>query len=290
VSIRSTSLPTFLVIGQAKCGTTSVCESLRRHPEIFFSDPKEPHYFTYDDPAKTRAWYESLFRGADTARAVGEGSTSYTRPDVHRECAQRIREAIPEARLVYLVRDPIARLESDWKMRVREGRATWNDINQSIRDNPEAVELGRYWRNISGYLELFPEDQLLIVFLEDLARLPEEGLRPILRHVGVSDDIDATSPERLNAAGSYRRYAPGFAWARHPGVRRLVRSLVPSGVLDRIKSRVSSSWRYEANWDGALLQELQHMYREESRPLLEWCGRSPDVWSFASRASRVNTE
>ncbi len=273
-------LPTFLVIGQAKCGTTSLCQALGHHPGVFFSDPKEPHFFTPDPHRNGWTWYRSLFRDAAPGVAVGEGSTSYTRPDVHRECAERIAEALPDVRLVFLVRDPIARAESDWKMRVREGRARWNDINRSLIDNPQVVELGMYWRNISRYRELFAEEQLLIVFLEDLVATPAATLRRVFRHVGVDEEVEGVTLGEANTARMQRKDGMALKLMRTMGLIRIARAICPRSLTRRVKDGLSSPWRYSANWDPAVLSDLQARYREASRPLLEHCGRSLDFWSY----------
>jgi hypothetical protein len=275
-------LPTFFVIGQAKCGTTSVCEHLRHHPQVFFTDPKETHFLSFEQPELTWEWYTSLFEGAEDAVAVGEGSTSYTRPDIYRTCAESILQYVPEARLVYMVRDPIARLESDWKMRVREGRADWNDINASIDRNPAVVELGKYWRNISAYRELFSEDQLLILFLEDLSRDADEIYRRIYRHIGVDEWFPSAGDGASNSAEDYRKGSV-LSWARRLGLGEAVRSVLPERMIAPLKAMVSTPYRYEANWDPGRLADLQEMYREASAPLLDHCGRPRDFWSYRAR-------
>ena len=115
-------LPTFIVIGAAKCGTTSICNVLGSHSDVFMSEPKEPHYFSSSPDSKiTHSWYESLFSSADGHIAIGEGSTSYTAPNRISRTARRLAQTIPDCKLIYVVRDPLKRLESDWKMRRREG-------------------------------------------------------------------------------------------------------------------------------------------------------------------------
>ncbi|HSM05001.1 MAG TPA: sulfotransferase [Longimicrobiales bacterium] len=275
-------LPTFFVIGQAKCGTTSVCEHLRHHPQVFFTEPKEPHYFAVELPGRTWEWYQSLLKGSEQAVAVGEGSTSYTRPDIFRKCAEGILGHVPEARLVYLVRDPIARLESDWKMRVREGRADWDDINTSIDNNPAVVELGKYWRNISAYRELFPEEQLLILSLEDLSRDPEESYRRIYRHIGVDEWFPEADDAASNTAEDYRKGGV-LSWARKLGLGDAVRTVLPERMIGPLKALVSTPYRYEANWDPARLADLQALYREASAPLLDHMGKPRDFWSYRAR-------
>jgi hypothetical protein len=99
------------------------------------SIPKEIHYFGRNDPDKTLAWYLSFFQEAVGQNAIGEGSTSYTHPDIIEACAAEIAERIPSCRLIYMVRDPVDRLESDWKMRLREG---WSaaSINEAVQSQP----------------------------------------------------------------------------------------------------------------------------------------------------------
>jgi hypothetical protein len=276
--------PTFIVIGQAKCGTTTICETLRRHPQVFVTEPKEPHFFGFDSPKRNRAWYDGLYEGMGAVRAYGEGSTSYTRPDIYERSARSIHREAPEARLVFLARDPIARLESDWKMRVREGRATWNDINKSLDDNPQVVELGNYWRNLSTYREIFPPEQLLLLFLEDFSRDPEDTMRLIYRHLGV-DEVPriAEETEAVNTASAYRRDGRLMGLARRSGVLSAGRALLPGPLVRTLKSRFSTPYRYEANWDPSRLRDLQAMYTETSEPLLEHCGKPLDFWSYRSR-------
>ena len=111
----SPRFPDFFVVGAPRCGTTAFCKYLARNPQICFSQPKEPHYFTRLDRDPTEAelrrdyldrffWHQD-----DTHRSVGEGSVSYLYlPDV----IERIRRINPEARFIALVRNPLQMLPS----------------------------------------------------------------------------------------------------------------------------------------------------------------------------------
>lgn len=134
-----------MVIGCRKCGTTNLCRLLGDHPDVFMTNPKEPQYFSrLSNFDRDRDWYASLFAGAESYIARGEGSTTYTFPRRIELAAPRIHEAIPDCRLIYIVRHPIRRLESDWKSRVREGRAR-TSINEAVEsdDNLVTFEIGR---------------------------------------------------------------------------------------------------------------------------------------------------
>ena len=190
---KGSLLPNFIVIGAAKCGTTSVCDLLGAHPQVYMSDPKEPCYFSHmDDEVRTRAWYESLFADVHDERAVGEGSTAYTHPDVIETTAARIRADIPDCRLIYMVRHPVRRLESDWRMRLHEGW-TPDSISEAVQQQPTLVSHGLYWQNLSVYRALFSDEQILVVFLEDFMRNPDAELARCFAHIGVDPDV----PERV---------------------------------------------------------------------------------------------
>ena len=103
------TLPTFLVIGSMKCGTTSLHDYLARHPDVFMSAVKEVNFFvlerTWD---KGIDWYRAQFYGRYQVR--GEASQNYTkRHEFEPGVAERIRSLLPNVKLIYIVRDPVAR-------------------------------------------------------------------------------------------------------------------------------------------------------------------------------------
>ena len=131
--------PTFLVIGAAKAGTTSLYELLGAHPEVFLSDPKEPQFFT-ERYARGYGWYESLFADAAGYQAVGEGSTTYSELGIWPQTIDRLAAYVPEARFLYFTRHPLERLESMWiqlpsstKMRHGLSGGALNGISTSMR-------------------------------------------------------------------------------------------------------------------------------------------------------------
>ena len=136
-------LPNFIVIGAAKCGTTSICDLLSSHPDVFMSNPKEPCFFSHmNEDFRTRDWYESLFDAVSGESAVGEGSTAYTHPDVIDATSRQILEAIPDCRLIYMVRHPIRRLESDWRMRRHEGWTSESISEAVMQQGPSKLSRG----------------------------------------------------------------------------------------------------------------------------------------------------
>ena len=161
-------LPTFLVIGAMKAGTTSLWQYLRSHPQVYLPEPKELYFFSDPDRFDLGVdWYRSHFTAATDARAVGEACTNYTKYPRVTGAAARIATVLPEVRLVYLVRDPLSRIRSHYVHAVdRYGER--RPLSIVVRDEPEYLDFSRYRMQIDQYLEHFEPSRLLVVTTDAL--------------------------------------------------------------------------------------------------------------------------
>ena len=206
--MTTTRLPTFLIIGTMKGGTTSLFEYLRIHPEVAMAEDKEVHYFTRGDwetPA-VRQWYEAMFAGprAQRARARGEASPGYSRYPQAPETPERIAALIPDVRLIYLLRHPVQRIVSQYRHKVSLGTET-RPIDEAVVDEHEYVGTSRYACQIERYLEHFDRDQILTLRSEDLREERAETLATVLRFIGVDDRWQAPNLDQdFNAVGGLR--------------------------------------------------------------------------------------
>ncbi len=277
-------LPNFIVIGAAKCGTTSLCELLRNHPEIYFSNPKEPRYFSnkkFADQA-LRKQYEALFSGVTTEIAVGEGTTTYTHPTVSALAAERIAASIADCRIIFMVRHPIRRLESDWRMRCHEGWADV-DINNAIQENWSLVTHSLFWKNFSPYKELFPESQRHIMFLEDFAQDSDAELSKCFAFLGVDKSVKAADADkRRHDSRNYRRDGWLLRRLRHGGALDIARKLAPGLLRQSLKRLFTSEKQYQLSWNRDLHREVVAQIQKDSEEMLRYCGKSADYWDLAA--------
>lgn len=276
-------LPNFIVIGAAKCGTTSICELLGKHNDVFMCNPKEPYFFCreddYDDPA-VKSWYESLFAKASAYTAVGEGSTAYTHPRVSKLTAHRIAEAIPDCKLIFMARHPIKRLESDWRMRRHEGW-TPESINAAVKEQPTLVTHGMYWRNLKEYVNLFPDEQILVVFLEDFARSPQKELLRCFRHLGVDASVlidDIQKPR--NQSASFRKDGAIVSMFRNIRIAGRLKGMLPDDIKDNLKNILMKKQKFEIAWDQDLKQEITCELKKDAEIFLKKFGKPADYWDF----------
>jgi hypothetical protein len=181
------TLPNFVVIGAMKAGTVSLRNYLDEHPDVFIvrGGPfDEPNFFVAEGNwPRGRDWYESLFDGAEGAVAIGECSPSYTWAHVYRDVPERMAHVVPEARLVYVVRDPIARMRSMYMHQISAGRERRRAEVALLDDRYLAPSL--YGFQLAAFLDHFDRSQLLVIASEVLRDRPREALSAVYDHLGV---------------------------------------------------------------------------------------------------------
>lgn len=234
-------LPTFFIIGAAKCGTTSLHEYLDEHPQVAMTTYKECMYFTGDDWEQRLAGYAGLW--AKDAPVRGESSTGYTAWPWHPEVPERVAAKVPDARLIYLVRDPVDRVVSHYAQNVWDGVAvrSWEFFMDNLEDGWNiAVWSSRYATQLERWLEHFGRERLLVLDARELRSDRDATIRQVLEFLEV--DASFTSPrwdEEHNAAASHlvpnalgrALGAAGERLMRRPLTAGLVAREVPAPTL-----------------------------------------------------------
>lgn len=181
----SFALPNLIVIGAMKCGTSSLHHYLSLHPDITMSEQKELNYFAEEHAWKRGlAWYESNFPAGTPIR--GESSPNYTKYPAFKGVPERLHETLPDAKLVYLIRDPIDRLVSHYIDAYSFGRENrlFMEAMADLRDN-HYVNCSKYFMQLSRYLDLYPLERIAILTSEDLKQRRVETLSGVFRFAGV---------------------------------------------------------------------------------------------------------
>ncbi|MGH9890428.1 MAG: sulfotransferase family protein [bacterium] len=221
-------LPNFLLLGAAKAGTTSLYRYVAQHPDIFMSPVKEPGFFIWEGreydvqgarlervrsrPIQDFASYAELFSGAKQERIRGEGSTGYLHtPGV----AERIRQCIPGAKLIAILRDPVDRAYSAFLNARTTGIEPFSDFAQALESEPRRVRnqwigltlyvtVGKYGQQLERYLAVFPPEQLRVYLYEDLAREPLALVQDAFRFLEVDDAFEPDVSGRANVSRAFR--------------------------------------------------------------------------------------
>lgn len=274
-------LPNFLIIGAPKAGTTSLWKYLGDHPQIFVAKSKEVDFFVAErNWSLGRGWYEGHFEGSRGAIAVGEASVNYSRYPRHQGVPGRIARLLPDVRLIYLVRHPIDRMISDYKMHVQQ-RWEKQPIGKALLNNPLYLDCSRYAMQIDPYLEHFPRERFLIVRSEDLKNARAASVRLVYEFLGVDGSTTPASLDReLNPGGEVR--APRSihrALPRIPGYKPLASITPPS--LKRWKRRLTTQELGDKfKLPERIRLELEERLRPDVQRLRAYMGEAFDGWGI----------
>lgn len=280
-------LPNFFVLGAMKGGTTTLNAYLQRHPEVFMSKTKEPHYYSgVTDPVlptvRSAAEYSRLFREAKYARAIGEASASYLWSG---RAADRLAVERPEAKMVIVLRDPISRAHSHYLMSVRNGieQRTFLDALQhdwSLGDLPWGqkhlyVELGQYADQVERYLSRFGRNALFVTTSQELRESPRAVLTSICRFLGVSSDpVDGmlAVPDQYSFGMPRGRLSSGIMSSRL--VRDVSRALLPWSIRQAVMNRVLLRDKSRPEMEQEAVEFLRPLFKDEPARLEAMLGRS----------------
>ncbi len=176
--------PDFIIIGAMKCATSTLHEQLALQPGLFMSRPKEPNFFSDDDVyAKGWDWYRALFQGAEEQALCGESSTHYTKRPTYLRTVDRMSRLLPRLKLIYIMRDPIDRLVSQYLHEYIRGNINVS-IDEAIEQHPELIAYSLYSMQMEPYREAFGPENVLPVFFEHLVSQPQRTLERICRFIG----------------------------------------------------------------------------------------------------------
>lgn len=239
------------ILGAQKAATTSLAYLLDKHPQIAMSSVKEPHFYStaWD---KGRDWYEGLFP-ADFDGVRLDASTSYSmvhcdnkqvpiadQPEGLVKVCERIHAATPDAKFVYIVRDPIERVYSAYWHNVRAGREK-RPFLETVVDNHHYLSPSRYGTQVARYLDLFPRDNFLFLVFEDITGNMASAAQHCAAHFGVSPfDFMVEESSVKNASyqfsgfGRIARQAFGSE-ARFKSAKQLADKVLPHQAIQMIK-------------------------------------------------------
>jgi len=183
-------LPNCIIIGAMKCGTSSLYQYLDLHPQISMSALKEPCFFIKEvNWNKGVEWYKSLFNEASEIR--GEASVEYTCYPLKKGVPERIKNIIPETKILYLVRDPIKRLVSHYYHYKASGYETRSfDVVIRYLKNNEYVFKSMYYMQLEQYLKCFSASNILVIQAEKLRNNKKQTLKNIFKFLNVEENYE----------------------------------------------------------------------------------------------------
>jgi hypothetical protein len=274
--------PNFIVIGSMKSGTTTLCYLLGQHPDVFMAHPKEPEFFCKKEIyARGWDWYQLLFANVKKESAIGEGSTSYTKAPLFSNVPERIVRHLPHARLIYIVRHPLERIESHWMHRIKHGDT--RSFNKMLQQYPNLIDTSRYWHQIQQYRTYFGDDQILVTFFDELKTKPEKVLEQCFSFLGVDHRVKLANPaERLYVTRQFKVESDLLKRAKANTALSVVSRFIPVHLKNLLRERFEIRVDGRPAWDPTRRRWVINEIAEDVRTFLDFYGKPVDYWYLRS--------
>jgi hypothetical protein len=275
------ALPNLIIIGAQKCGTTSLHRYLDLHPDIAMSRKKELHYFSAQQNwSRGEAWYRSCFDPAKTVR--GESSPGYTNYPVFTGVPERMHAVIPDARLIFMVRDPVQRTLSHYRHMVAE-RKEDRSLDEVLEDPGEPyTRRSQYHFQLERYLPYYDIQRILVVQQEKLLADRIGTLASIFAWLGVDHSFRSIRfhYRRHRSVRKRRRTDLGMRLADTPPMRAVARLPDPwRWMIEDVVYRLLSHAVPKPTIAAATLEQLRDRFRDDTDRLRRLTGLTFEGWS-----------
>lgn len=253
--------PNFFIIGAAKAATTYLSALLDLHPEAAIVKGKEVHFFSYDHYYEL-GWseYRKLFGHCRHKKAVGDASTSYSRIRYHPYVVKRLWSHVPDAKIIYMVRHPLKRMESAYVEHLCSSRDhCFTSINEAVRKMPMIIDSSRYWEVYDAYRQLFGESRIKVVWFEEIVANPIPVFMGVCRFLGIDD----SQGPKLDCVPTNSR----------------------QDALSRMAKLGNGDIPVDTVWDEKVRKWVIDQISDDNRRFLAHFGRRSDHWCDLSQTS-----
>ncbi|MGA8148704.1 MAG: sulfotransferase [Gallionellaceae bacterium] len=286
--------PNLFIIGAMKSGTSSLHTYLNDHPDIFMCPRKEPSYFVepkqlreiWPELERKKLWgneerYLALFDGAREEKILGESSTAYTKLNKVTGVAKRIFDFNPEARLIYVMRDPIERTISHyWHSVAHDGE--YRGLLKALRAEPHYTEVSDYALQLKPYLDLFGSDNVMAITMEQMLSEKRRVIADIFDWLGVhSTYVPGNLHQIKNVAPKEMEKASGLGLLyrlRNSQAWELIEGIVPKSAKRWATQRMTSKISKNTDETPAAIDYLRPILQYKVRDLETLLQRDFPEW------------
>ena len=304
IIMKERKLPTFIIAGAARSGTTTLYQLLRKHPDVYMSPVKETNFFVNNligrnGPGDRLAIpdidchilhslrqkggflhvglvtqsniYCALFEDAnDDIYAIGEASPSYLY--YSKTSSERIYEIIPRAKIIILLRNPIERALSNYRLFYMSGREYLEissamceeKIKNRLKDGWEPfwdyLGLGLYARQVEKFLHRFGHDQVRVWLYEDFWKDPQNSFNEICKFIG----IKAIKIEHLRAENSSKNkvWTAKYKIRKVPIIRSMLK-IIPRPIKQFVAEYLDTQLGTRIDMPKNVRERLLEYYKED---------------------------
>ncbi len=274
------ALPNTIVIGAQKCGTSTLHFYLGHHPEVSVSDPKELNFFIEaNNWGQGLDWYRGHF---DPDKAVRlESSPNYTTWPHHEGIPERMAEVVPDAKLIFMVRDPVARIEAHWVHNYAKRRERGTVIETITHPNTTYVLRSRYFMQLERFLKFYDRSQILVFQQSDLRDRRDAQLREVFEFLDIDPDFKHKAFDTVRHRTAKKRRASKAGMKVQEWSRSDFGKKIPKVFWNYAEGGLRLSRPIERpNLRDQLPDDVLEVLRDDATKLSEFTGRDFANWSI----------
>jgi len=291
--------PNFIIIGAAKAGTTALYENLKKHPEVFMTEMKEPNFFSLENGSLT--WLEGtvgkgyaenfiynfddyldLFNDADGKVAIGEASPVYLYDP---GASVSIYENFPNMKIIVILRNPAERAFSNFVHHLRINAETAKNFEKALKLEDERIrknwwwgfhykQTGYYFSQLKKYFDLFPKEQIKVVIYDDWLHQPRDTFKEILGFLGVKQDFIPNLNKKYKVSSLVKYSTVEKIIKTTDKTVKLIRYFFPKGKREKVKrniagltNKISDFNRYKPSLNQDTKSKLIKEYMDDIKKL-----------------------
>jgi len=250
------------------------------------STQKELWFFAKGSYKKGLEWYSKHFDECTDEKEIGESTPAYMGS---KKAVKRIASNLPEANLIFLLRDPVDRLHSEYWYRIQRGKISPDvSFHGFVQRNPDAlgigaIELGYYYRHLRRYENFFGREQMCVLLFREMVRKQDTTLRRVFNFLGVEEDVEL---EALGNRNPTKHPKSVTAYALTKKMWKPIRSALSASIIEKtkslrgsVKSIFFSPKTERPEMSPEVRSYLADVYAEPNRKLADWLGRDLSHWT-----------
>ncbi|MDQ3728622.1 MAG: sulfotransferase domain-containing protein [Actinomycetota bacterium] len=277
---RAGALPNLIIVGAQKCGTSGLHYHLGLHPEISMSKPKELNFFIEErNWPRGEDWYRRHFDPG--AKVRGEASPNYTAFPQHIGVPERMAKLVPDAKLVYLLRDPLERIAAHWVHNFAKRREKGDLASTLAHPNTSYLQRSQYAMQLQQFLNHFPRESIMILDQEDFRKNRAETLRRVFEFSGADPSFTHPGFERERHATARKTRATKLAIRMERASKSRWGKVIPPKLWFALDERLPMKKTIDRPDVGlALTDEALRALRDDAERMRELAGRPFRDWSI----------
>ncbi len=268
----------FVVIGAMRAATSTFHQVLSECPDLSLPSMKETDYFVPEISGhRPRSWYENQFD--KTARWRAEVDPNYAKRDIFKQVPERIAACAPNAKIIYILRDPVTRAVSHFQHSQLMGQSVPDSRDLfTSQSGQHILATSRYYWQIEPWRQHFGDDNILLLDFHQVTQDLTATIQTLNRFLGIELHPKLTATNRRNDITEVGRVPNWWLNLRSTRLGTALRRHIPRGLVTRTKGATFTSPTMPITLPSDTIEMIAEHVRDDTAALRGWSGLKFPDW------------